>query len=215
MRDYYTTNDLKVANLKACGCFNGVECISNRKDLLERSILVEFHPMPKGKYKSKEQLTAEFDQALPDMLGSIFNVLQGALSLHPSINLARLSKMADFEKWGYCIAESMGKGYGDRFIAVYQNNQKKAMGEYKPDLIVALLIDLMGKTPKWQGRTEALFWELKKRVAPHEVVDFPTTSASMTRRINQAKKELKSNKIVFRCYKDSAGLGTIRLFKQP
>ena len=77
--------------------------------------------------KTSEDIDARFKMCLPSLLGNIFSILSKAMEIYPTLALAEYPRMADFAKYGYAVAEAIGKGKGNIFIYQYKKNAKSAI----------------------------------------------------------------------------------------
>jgi len=98
----------------------------------------------------------------PRILGAILDVLVKALNIFPTVKLDGLTRMADFHRWGYAIAEAIGVG-GDAFIEAYAENVNSQSQEtLKASLVAHVLLTFMMGRDEWSGTPTALLSKLNE-----------------------------------------------------
>ncbi len=147
-RKLYSDDDDVFYSFKRCVCINGINLVAYKADLLDRSILVQLERVPKDKRKYAEQLNKEFKDALPGILGGIFDTLSAASKLYQTVNIKEVPRMADYARWGYAIAEVLGYG-GEEFIRIYTKNAELQHDEVINNSVVGtFILKLMGEQKK-------------------------------------------------------------------
>jgi hypothetical protein len=121
-RKLYTDNDIVAYKLQKCLILNGIMDISEKPDLLDRSISIKFERIAETDRLLEKQLFADFERELPYLLGSAFKILSQAMAIYPNVKLDKLPRLADFALWCYCIAEALEIG-GDNFLKIYAKNR--------------------------------------------------------------------------------------------
>lgn len=117
-RRKYTDEESHIMSFKHCVILNGIKLAIKKPDLLDRSILIK---LKRVKAKDEIEINEGFQEALPEILGGVFDTLVKAMALYPTVEIEDLPRMASFAKWGYAIAEALG-GYGSQFLQDYRNN---------------------------------------------------------------------------------------------
>lgn len=110
-RKLYSDKSLVILTYKNAVILNGIGDFVQMPDLLDR--IVTLKTIPHGANKSKKALLARFQKDLPDILAKIFEILQKAMALVPTVAIDTPTRLVDYEKWGYAIAQVM---YGDGTI---------------------------------------------------------------------------------------------------
>jgi len=137
---------------------NGINLPSDRPDLLDRSIVIRVSRIEKP--RSEEILDAEFAEALPRLLGSVLDLLVGAMGCVQQVEPAPGFRMADFSRWGRAVALSLGHSLGD-FDAAYRQAVERQSGEIidKSPLAQAM-IRFAEEKQSWSGSAAALLDQL-------------------------------------------------------
>jgi len=197
-RELYTDDDDVIYSFRRCVGLNGINIAAQRGDLLDRSLLLEFHDIPKDKRRTEEQLLAEFERCKPEILGGFLDTLVKAIQLYPSVNPPQLFRMADFTRWGCAIAMALGYKEED-FIKAYNEKVKTQIEEaaHASPVATVLLDYLESKQLKeWEGTPSQLYKLLLDHakeigVSAHQKV-WPKAPHVLARQLNELAPSLKS-----------------------
>lgn len=107
-RKLYTTNELGVYELHSTLLLNGVETVPTQSDLASRCLLFNLKAIDEKTRKTDEELTAAFEQDLPEILGAIFNTLSKAMTIIKTLRPQKLPRMASAYKEMLAIAIALG-----------------------------------------------------------------------------------------------------------
>lgn len=121
-RSLYTNSDIEVCTLNNTLVLNGIGYTPERDDLAERMLLLKLKKLSRKHLKSEKKLWADFDKALPEILGSIFNTLSRALVEVENINKQNLPRMTDAFIEMLAIAKALGVSEKE-FRRIYDENQ--------------------------------------------------------------------------------------------
>ena len=119
-RVLYTDQDLLLLDYMRPMLLNGISHPVERPDLLDRTILITLERISENLRREEEEMWAEFEAVLPDILGGAFDILARAMVIRPTVRIGTKPRMADFAVWGYAIAEAAGWG-GAAFLAAYEH----------------------------------------------------------------------------------------------
>jgi hypothetical protein len=139
---------------------NGIEELTTRSDLLDRSVIIHLPAIPPERRKTEAEVWREFEFVRPFVLGSILDGVSQALSKIDSIQLEQKPRMADFALWATAAEESFGLKSG-AFISAFMGNRENANElalEASP--IAATLVDFIQKQGSWTGKPSDLLEEL-------------------------------------------------------
>ena len=199
-RKLYSDDDDVFYSFKRCVCLNGINLQAYKADLLDRSILVQLERVPKDKRKYAEQLNKDFQDALPVILGGIFDTLSAAMKIYPTVDIKEVPRMADFARWGYAIAEVLGYG-GEEFIRIYTENAELQHDEVLDNSIVGSFIrDFIEMQPQktWEGTATELLKELQDDdVYGKREKELPKNPQTLVRRLNDVKTTLEEKDIKY------------------
>lgn len=192
-RALYTDDDDIVYKLQRTVALNGISQVITKPDLLDRSILVTLERMKPEQRIAEEEFWKFFNDEKPQILGAIFDVLSKALKIWPDTFLESMPRMADFARWGYAIAEAMGRK-GDDFIKAYQDNIKLQNDEAIENSPVAqAILTFMEDKDEWEGTAAELLRQLNKVVFTTDIARspyWPKEPQWLTRRLNEVQPNL-------------------------
>lgn len=207
-RRLYSDVDDVIFSLQANVGLNGVSLISDKPDLLDRSILFELERIEEEDRKDESEMAEAFEIARPRILGAIFDAVAGALARYSEIKLTRKERMADFCAWGAAIADTLGIGQ-DNFLIAYRKNVESQNDEViEGDLIATLIVKLMDSYSEWSGTmTELLKLLADTLLDPSLNANFvlPKTPKELSRRLNVLKVPLQSVGIHMERGRDHSG----------
>lgn len=198
LRVLYQTNQYQQVNLKGCVCLNGLSVVATEPDLLDRSVLIELDRIPSDKFIPEAEISQSFQNALPSILGAVFNTLTCAIKMFNGINGSPNCRMGEFAKWGYCISDAI-VGSGSNFEEEYSRNIESAKKEAKLPLIVDCMQTLMKSQPLWAGTMTELrdaIWSIatQKRFRG---IDFPASPSAFSRLLKYHKSLLEQEGITY------------------
>jgi hypothetical protein len=105
---------------------NGIPALSNRPDLLDRSILLTLPLIEPEQRKPEKQFKAEFEAAAPGIFGALCSALSSVLKNRADVKLETSPRMADFAVAITAAEAGLGWETGT-FIAAYEANLELAM----------------------------------------------------------------------------------------
>lgn len=194
-RTLYTDNELSYMYLKNKIALNGIGSLVAKPDLLDRSLLISMRRINIDERKSSNSLESQFEKDIPLFLGSIYKVLQDTLKIVEDVKVDCISRLVDFCQYGYAIAEVLGKGNGEKFLKMYENNIKELNITALEENPVALcIIELM----KTQSNLEISVSDLYERVcliAERKYIkrnkNFPGAPSVLSSRLEEVKPDLE------------------------
>lgn len=124
LRQLYTDEGENIAHFRHIVILNSISLAIVNADLMDRSIILKLHRIKPEDRKPEQDLWAAFETARPGILGGIFDTIVKAMVIHPTLTLNQLPRLADFAKWGYAIAEALGKS-GPQFLEDFSQNIKR------------------------------------------------------------------------------------------
>ena len=216
-RALYTDDDDVIYAFKRIVALNGINIAVTQSDLMDRSILIELHPIPDGARMEEKQMWAEFLMVKPLILGGIFDVLSRSIKLYPESNLPRLFRMADFTRWGCAITMALGCDPA-AFIRAYEANIKTQNDEVLgSNAVTHALYSFMKDRNGWQGSAAELLNELEFIAEDLHInvkdKSWPKAGNVLTRKLNILKPNLRRIGIVVENYKDDVKR-SLRLFRK-
>ena len=196
-RKLYSDNTEISINLRRLVTLNGISMHIKQSDLMDRAIMVRLNRIDGSNRVTDESLKREFQKALPDILGAIFQIISKALIRLNKVNIQHLPRMADFAKYGYCIAESIQKGLGKEFIEQYRINQEFATETIVGDNpVLECVKHIQEKEGYWKGNMTELLHKMSEILAIEYIgrglpQGFPTSASSLSRKLSNYKSDLE------------------------
>ncbi len=164
-RELYSDNDEVVLTAQRPVIITSVEEVARSGDLLERSLLVELHPISPENRRTEKRLWRDFEQARPRLLGSLLDLVASTERELPGVEIAAPPRMADFAELG--VAVERAKGWPDgAFLRALEGSALEAadtaLGGYP---IVPTLVKFASEVdrrepPAWVGSAAELLDEL-------------------------------------------------------
>lgn len=160
-RMLYTDDDDVIYSFRRCVGLNGINVVSQRPDLLDRTLLVELERIPPEQRREEADFWRDFEGSLPSILGSVFDALSHALRLYSDIHLAELPRLADFARWGEAIARALSYPEG-AFLSAYLRNIEGQNRQVLEESAVATTVSaVMDGRDEWHGTMGELLGELQ------------------------------------------------------
>jgi hypothetical protein len=201
-RELFSDDDDFVYRFKRCIGLNGINLVAERPDLLERSILLELEVIPKEKRKTEKEVLEQFEAARPAILGGIFDALVKTLAMIENVKLTSSFRMADFTHWGCAIAEALGYQQTDFLFAYGENIEMQNRRVLHDSLVAMAIIELMDRSPNWEGTAAVLLKKIKE-IAELQEVDvkreksFPKAANALSREMKKLEPNLAEAGIIF------------------
>lgn len=112
-RQLYSDMDEVLVNVMRPIILNGITEVVTRPDLADRTLILTLEAILEDMRKTERELLAEFDLALPGILGALLNAMVHGLRVFPGVSLKSKPRMADFALWG-SLAKGPSLGPTDR-----------------------------------------------------------------------------------------------------
>jgi putative DNA primase/helicase len=107
--------------------FNGIDALTTRGDLLDRTLTVDLPRIGKQDRKEEGAIMKDFNRILPQLLGLILDATVTGLRRESCVVEDNLPRMADFYKWVVACEPSLPWQQGE-FIAAFKRQSKESMG---------------------------------------------------------------------------------------
>lgn len=124
---------------------NGIEELTTRGDLADRSIVVMLPTIPGDNRQAEAEFWAEFEQARPRLLGIILDAVASALAHEQHVELKYLPRMADFAKWATAAEPAFGWAPGTFGTAYAGNRAQTHELTLEASPIAAVVRELVGQ----------------------------------------------------------------------
>jgi hypothetical protein len=98
-RQLYTDGEEAILGAKAPAMMNGIDTLSNRGDLLDRTIINDLPRIKKEERIREKTILADFEKIRPQLLGLFLDATATGLKRKDEIDDSNLPRMADFSAW--------------------------------------------------------------------------------------------------------------------
>ncbi len=123
-RKLYTNDDMCLYTYNNCIAINGIPCVVEKPDLMDRSLLFELATIEQSERKTMNDILEEWGIDKPYILGAIFKILSNSIKMYAKgTRPENLLRLADFEVWGYCIGQALGEK-GEEFSKQLRANRQ-------------------------------------------------------------------------------------------
>jgi hypothetical protein len=160
-RMLYTDDDDVIYSFRRCVGLNGINVVSQRPDLLDRTLLVELERIPPNQRREEADFWRDFEGSRPSILGGVFDALSHALRLYPDIHLAEMPRLADFARWGEAIARALGYPEGAFLSAYLRNIEGQNRQVLEGSTVATAVLALMDGRDEWHSTMGELLGELQ------------------------------------------------------
>ncbi|GGM67109.1 ATP-binding protein [Longimycelium tulufanense] len=118
-RALYTDGDLSVLAFLRPVIMTTIEAGALRGDLAERMLPIELERIPPDQRRTEKSVRLAYEDAMPQTLGALLNLLCDVLAVLPGVHLSRLPRMADFARFLAALDQVTGwtthQDYEDTF----------------------------------------------------------------------------------------------------
>jgi hypothetical protein len=160
-RELYTDADETIFAAQRPIVLNGIEEVATRGDLLDRAITLYLPTIPADQRQDEQVFWQAFEQARPQILGALLDIVSSALQHLPHTTLSSKPRMADFALWACAAADACGWTAQD-FVHAYQG-VREALHELTLEAspVGALVRDFAQQHSPWAGTASGLLAALE------------------------------------------------------
>jgi hypothetical protein len=198
-RALYTNDEDVLYEFRRVIGLSGVNLVVDRPDLLDRSVIFTLDRVPDDERRDEATFWSKFEEALPGILGAMFEALSKAMTIKETSPLpANMPRLADFYRWGLAVTEALGLP-PEHFQAAFQANVDRQNEEAVAASPIALCIHaFMNGRNEWSGLASELYGELSE-IAEELRLDkssrFPRAANWLWKRINEVRANLAAEGI--------------------
>ena len=192
-RKHYTNDEEHLMKFQRKIILNGIEFEMGYEDLADRTIQYWFERIPEDQRLSDEQVSSQFRELLPHVLGQIFEILHKAMKLYPTVQCKNIPRMASFAIWGESIYQVLGHKQGE-FLELYNKAIKKNTSTlFENNPIIPFLDSMLDDKATLRIQTNQFYKRLKDWSEENnyeEMKALPKASNQVTRWITRSKQLL-------------------------
>jgi len=201
-RELYTDDEEIVLSAMRPCAFNGIDILSYRGDLLDRTLDAELSRIEEKDRKTEKEIDAAFEAVWPQILGLILDATVMGLKREDEIQAPNLPRMADFCKWVMACEPALPWKEGE-FLEAYEKQAEDSKSTaVDGDPVARAILDLAmnyaqtGET--FEGTATELLDELNslRGINPtRPPKGWPKTGSILSSRITRAAPGLRSKKV--------------------
>ena len=159
-RQLYTDEEEKLFDEERPVTLNGISDLTNRGDLLDRSIIFTLPPIGDTEKRRFKDVWQDFEAVRPAVLGAFFDAVAMALRRADEVRLDNASRNADFATWVVAAEPALPWAEGTFMDAYLANRRDANTVAIESSLISPVIIDLMDSREIWSGTFAELLEEL-------------------------------------------------------
>jgi hypothetical protein len=145
-RKLYTNDEQQVFDVMRPVVLNGITEIGVRPDLRDRAVVLDLPRLDDGERKDEATLWADFESALPALLGALYDAVSCALrEWETTVLVGGAPRMADMTRWVEAAALALGWEPGS-FTALYRKHREhSAKRAVEQDALASAVFELVGE----------------------------------------------------------------------
>ena len=204
-RSLYTNGELVVSKLHNTIVINGIGVVPTRDDLAERMLLVKLEKIKQGERVTDSQLWDRFNDALPEILGAIFNTLSQAMREIKKNDVKDISRIGDAFVEMLAIAKALGI-CEEEFRRIFNENVEALKQVRTSSPLVEAVKEFMAtvKGRKYQGKADNVLSKIRDNFSGKKSL-LPNSASHFTRRIEAEHDNLLASG--YRVNIDDTGAG--------
>lgn len=194
-RQLYSDSEEQVFDCKRPVILNGIADLTNRSDLLDRSINLVLPPIQNTERLPESVYWKKFDDLKPRIFGALLDVTCDVLRRLDKVNLPQFPRMADFARWATAAESALGFKAGSFLQAYHQNQEIYRHESVESSAIGPVIIKFMKDKKTWSGTANELltkcskdyYLDLTKRRS-----DWPKTPRGMSGALRRIAPDLRA-----------------------
>jgi hypothetical protein len=201
-RSLYTDDEEAFLAARRPCVMNGIDTLTNRGDLLDRTIINELPRIKPSDRILEKKIMAEFERVRPKLLGLFLDATSTGLSRVDEIDDSDLPRMADFCAWIIACEPSLPWKTG-KFVVEYLAAIENSLATLvESDQVARAVYEMAleyGRTGKTFSGTSTELLELlnqRKHIDPnHPPKGWPRISNTLSSRLRRAAPALRAVKV--------------------
>lgn len=215
-RTHYSNDEENIISVMKPIILNGIEDITGRNDLADRAIVINLDYIPEERRRLKSDVKKEFEQALPKILGAIFDAVSCAIKNDGKVSLPYKPRMADFAMWIQAAEDALPWEAGD-FIDAYEGNREEVFkGSVGASIIERAILHFLRyrEGGYWEGSATELLQELEESLDETFIDNkkWPKAPNKLTSAINRVAASLRASGVSYTTGNKKDGAGKSRRF---
>jgi hypothetical protein len=214
-RALYTDDTDYAAGCQAMLGVSSITQVSERSDLLDRSLILGLSPILPGDRRPESAFWEAFEAARPGILAGMLDTLASMMEIEPRLGITPLPRMADYARWGEAAAQAVGAP-PNRFLKAYQDNvDQQNQTALDADPVAQAILALMTNKPQWEGNASQLLLSLRISAREQNIDterrSWPRDGSGLSKRIRAIEPNLASVGIDVAYLQRTSGTRPLRL----
>ena len=183
-RELFTSLGTTTINLKHPCIINGITELARNQDLIDRVVRIEVSKSEA--YIPEPKLMERFEQARPEILGGLLQLLSDALRVLPEMRgHTYRDRMADFIMLGEAVFKARNKA-STTFSDLYLNKKREAVvSAIESSPVLAALKKYMNQQREYRGNYQTLLDELRLPAYSHSRDRLPYAARGLSQIIKR------------------------------
>jgi hypothetical protein len=160
-RQHYTNREEATFYHKRPLILNGIEDLTARPDLADRSLVIQLEAIPEADRKSNRDLWSSFEEDRSAIFYGLLDALSTALDFVGNVDLDSRPRMMDFAEWATAAEPAFPLPTGT-FEEAYATNRERANETaLENDPVALAIVRMLQDQQEWTGKTSDLQEDLK------------------------------------------------------
>ena len=159
---------------------------------MDRTIIIDLKRIVPTARRTESSIYKKWEEKKPYLLHNIFEVVSKSIQIHSNTKLDELQRFADWQEWGYAIAEAIQTNLGTKFL----QDISKVVARQNEEVIdnnvyIQVVMQFMSDKGVWKGTTKELCDSLKLLESTYDTRTFSTPSV-LSKRLKEQKSIFES-----------------------
>ena len=185
-RKLYEDKDVVIFKFKRVVILNGINLTEMRDDLADRVIPLHFPKISEEQRRSNEDIEARWAEVYPSIFGAMLDLCCRVLEILPTIQLARMPRMADFSRYLAALDAVRGTDSLNQYFAEIG---KSASNSIDADSFLNALEKHLGGA--WTGTASELLDEINPFMPYGSDKSWPHNAKQVTEKIARTAPTLR------------------------
>ncbi|WP_243366451.1 hypothetical protein [Fundidesulfovibrio soli] len=182
-RSLYTNGDLHHLSYRRGVLMTALELPSLMPDFLDRCVHIELDKIPQTDRRSDQDMWEEFEEDKPNIFAGMLNTIARAKLWEPYLNMYMKPRLADFARFGACVASVLGYSENDFVRELLRNVEDEKQRELIiNDPISMAIVSMVDENGDFEGTTDSLANALNRYIVnPSQKISAVTLGKNLKR----------------------------------
>ena len=216
-RALYTNDEESIIYAKCPVILNGIADLSQRGDLLDRTIILDLNQIPEEDRASEKAMKERMAEYGPKLLGVLLDATVTGILNIDGVHISNSPRMADFVQWVVACSPAL-KLDPEQFVRIYKESRREMQNEMaETNRLMRAITRLANGVSAWDGTSTQLLDVLnfQENIQPgFEPDDWPRSAKTVGTDVRRLVQPALSQGVVIRFYR-SQGKNKIEIRKIP